>query len=320
MKKIICILLCALLLSGCMKDGPSDTRPASEAASAEPSTVPADAGSEEATKEATKEETKEATKEANPLAPVFENRAVGKIPVPVLMEAMKRADEAEDAELGTGIYAADLTEEGVLDGEFVEIYPFFKEGKLDALFLNGHVKDVVEDEKALQEVENMLDQPFMLVFTGVNLVFVSPDRITRLWGDETTKDPADNRQLQFLLGKEMKKNPIGNKRLPVGKSTGKGEVQDPESGKKYSNSRIVVTLKESSDAVIEKIEQELGVKLFRKQNKGKTCVFITTEPKSYAALKALAEKAVKIEGVEKAVLDGVNDRQSRIRVNPTAWM
>ena len=95
-------------------------------------------------------------------------------------------------------------------------------------------------------------------------------------------------------------------------------MRDPETGKLYSSTRIVVTLTENNDEVVRQIEEELGVTLYRKMSQGKICVFVTPEPKYFDELKELVKKAGSIAGVKFASLDMLNELHSYRKTPPSA--
>ena len=313
MKYIALFLTMVLLLSGCAGPNAQET-------SVMPTETPAVSTEEEGVLPTESTEHEEA-ETVDGFEPADKNLEVREIPEAVTDAAIEYASDDADYALGTGVYAAASTEEGILYSEDIEVFPLFRDETLEALLIGRESFTAVNDEALIREVGPLLGTDFMFVATGpATLACVNAEKIVVVCREEGRSDPSENRMLQWLQEKEMKNNPLGNKMWPVPTKSDRSEVTDPESGKSYSSSRIVVTLKESSDETVREIEEKLGVTLFRKQSQGKVCVFVTESPKNFKALEALVKKAVEIENVEKAVLDGVNELHGNMGFRPPAAM
>lgn len=293
MKKTMPFILIMVLIAACVKD------PHPHSTEEVPGSTPAQT-------------------ESLPEPAVAANKAVETLPEAVVTLAKERAGSAPGYELGTGIYVNVLTDEGIEENDETDVYPLFKDGQLDALIYRNGDYEMTDDQNKLEKIGKMMEGKFSVVRSDEGTAFVGPDEIVGIGEGKIEEKLEKNRQLLVIRDGRLKENPFGSEKTRVRKAQTRNEVRDPETGRTYSSTRIVVTLKESSDETIQKIEEALGVSLYRKQSQGKICVFVTPEPKYIDELKELVEKAETVENVERASLDAVNELHGFRKMPPTA--
>ncbi|MBQ9910198.1 MAG: hypothetical protein IJM50_01735 [Lachnospiraceae bacterium] len=297
MKKIIPFILILLLLAACVKD-------------------PHPHGTEEVSG-STAGQTEGSTEDAAELT-VAANKAVDVFPEAVRVLAEERAGAAQGYELGTGIYANVLTDSGIEQNDETDVYPLFKDGQLDAvIYRNGDYK-MTDDQNKLTKIGKMMEGEFSVIQSDEGTAFIGRDEIVGIDEEKIAEKLEQNKQILAVREGKLEKNPFGSERIRVRKAQTRNDVRDPETGKLYSSTRIVVTLTENNDEVVRQIEEELGVTLYRKMSQGKICVFVTPEPKYFDELKELVKKAGSIAGVKFASLDMLNELHSYRKTPPSA--
>ncbi|MBP5224052.1 MAG: membrane lipoprotein lipid attachment site-containing protein [Lachnospiraceae bacterium] len=292
MKKIIPFILIMLLLAACVNDPHPHGTDETVQSTAETRPAPTEDGQEPA---------------------VAANKAVNGFPEAVLALAEDRAGTEPGYELGTGIYANVLTDAGIEESEAVDLYPLFRDGELDAVIYRNGEYEMTDDRDKLEKIGKMLEGKFSVVHTDEGTAFVGSDEIVGIDEGKIREQLEENKRIIAIQNGRLKENPFGSLKTRVRKAQNRNEVRDPETGKTYSSSRIVITLADDAGSdTISQIEKQLGITLLRKQNGGKICVFTTGESKYLDELKELVEKALEIKGVEKAGLDAANAQNSRL--------
>ena len=192
--------------------------------------------------------------------------------------------------LGTGIVMSRFVD-GYIEGSGREIYPLFEGDHLVMLIVFDHDNYFnITDEEALSAVENNLGKSVSYVDRDPNIILVTGNSMNVIYGDNNCLKMFSRSEEEAMKKLQRIKmiNPLGERKVRLYDHISDGHlVTDPDTGKQYSNSRLVVRFAEgNTESYIKEFSDYCQGKL--KSQNGDLYVFEVT-PASYTVLMNLIQ-------------------------------
>jgi len=237
-----------------------------------------------------------------------EKLSIEAIPSEVFDFALSKFSDDSFYYIGSGITVADLSDDGKVISNDLSLYPVYDNEEIHAIILNGsemvYINDLNVDE---QQIRNGL----VIVNNGnAYLINEGEEAIpVRIKSDKFNKKVLE----KFELRKNIN-NEFGNERKLL---KGSNTVTDPETGRKYSSSRLVVKFTEGdTDKKIADFEEFCQGKL-KSTIKSIGLYVFEIEASNIKRLKYLVDQALQLDYVEDAHLDEQREAYSTTDVKPS---
>ena len=232
-----------------------------------------------------------------------DNLNVEETPSEVFEFALSQLSEDEFYYIGSGITVTEISDEGKVVSSDLALYPVYAEEEMCAMVLRDSEQDLVFISD-LNVYDRLIKNGLVIVNNG-NAYLISE-------GGETMPvrkkaDSFDKKILEKIELQRNNSNAFGDeRRLLKSGST----VTDPETGRKYSSSRLVVKFTEGdTDKKIADFEEFCGGKL-RSKIKSIGIYVFEIEASDYTRLNYLVNQIKRLEYVEDVHLDEQNDPNS----------
>ena len=192
--------------------------------------------------------------------------------------------------LGTGIVMSRFVD-GFIEGSGREIYPLFEGDHLVMLIVFDHDNYFnIIDEDALSAVENNLGKSVSYVDRDPDIILVTGNSMNVIYGDNNCLKMFSRSEEEAMKKLQRIKmiNPLGERKVRLYDHISDGHlVTDPDTGKQYSNSRLVVRFAEgNTESYIKEFSEYCQGKL--KSQNGDLYVF-EVAPASYTVLMNLIQ-------------------------------
>ena len=203
--------------------------------------------------------------------------------------------------IGTGVTIDNLSDEGEILDFKTTVYPVYDDEYLMYLIINTGEEGELFSRGIIRTTLD-IDEKYLLIRNNGTLVKVSEEGEYVISGEKDIK--IDDRVRKKTRKSLKKTNDLGKDRKLI---KSENEVIDPQTGKKYSSSRIAVKFTGGdSDSKVSLFEEFCGGKL-RSQITSAGIYVFTVEPASYKKLTAMVKKAAELDYVDSAFLDEVKD-------------
>lgn len=234
----------------------------------------------------------------------IENRNVSPEEIPsdiVLYASVILAERTGFYYLGTGVAINNISDEGKVLDYTSYIYPLYDDDRLAALIIHTEGLEELISRDMIRTTLSA-DERYLLVRNNGMLVKISEEGESVIAGEPNID--IDERVIIKVRKRIKKTNDLGKERLLI---KSENTVTDPQSGKKYSSSRIVVKFTDGeSDSKVTEFEEFCKGKL-RSSIKSAGIYVFEIEPSSFKRLTMLVEEAMKLDYVSSAALDEQKD-------------
>ena len=235
---------------------------------------------------------------------VIENRNMDPDEIPsdvVLYASLILGERTGFYYMGTGVEINNLSDEGKVLDYVSYVYPVYEDDRLACLIIHtGGLEELISRDMVRTTLET--NEKYLLIRNNGRLVKIDEEGVYVMGGEPSVK--IDERVTAKVRKKIKKTNDLGKDRMLI---KSEKTVTDPQTGKKYSSSRIVVKFTDGeSDSKVSQFEQFCNGKL-RSQIKSAGIYVFEIEPASFKRLTLLADNAEKLDYVESAVLDERKD-------------
>lgn len=237
-----------------------------------------------------------------------EKLSVEEIPSEVFSFALSKLPDDSFYYIGSGITVTDVSNDGKVIRNDLALYPIYENEKMRAMVLKGSEMVYIDDLNVDEEkIKNCLvivnNENVFLINDGGEAIAV------RVKSDKFNKKVLEKFELRI-----NKNNEFGNdRRLLKGSNT----VTDPDTGRKYSSSRLVVKFTEGdTDKKIADFEEFCQGKL-KSTIKSIGLYVFEIEASNIKRLKYLVDQALQLDYIEDAHLDEQREAYSTTDVKPS---
>ncbi len=211
------------------------------------------------------------------------------------------ANPEGNIELGEGIYAVEVDQNGNPVKSSKSIYPVYINGELVWIIVAGDETGLVE---AHGNIRSIMETEYALLDQQGSLILVSADKLAVVKGDEDDLKKYE-KNLDILRRRGLKLHITSLKKKIELRQSEPGTVVD-KNGQQYSDHTIIVTFKEGDrQKQIEDYCAFCQGKLRYQVDIINGAVF-EFEPKSYSQLQQLLAETMKLDYVLSAELDGIS--------------
>ena len=208
--------------------------------------------------------------------------------------------------LGSGIRVNMLSEAGDEIASEELMFPVFRGDELFGLLLSGETDTMITEQSVLSLVSSGTDGMFDMVRIGGGLYMISSGSTELITGEATDMTDQEKKSVEAIRGSVTEKNRMGEEKTLFKTIQQQSPVTlyDPETGKTYSSSRIVVKFTEGDEE--EKIllfEAFCGGRLHGRVRAAGRYTFTFGAKQNIKQLKALLRSAKELEYVTEAMLE-----------------